>query len=280
MVALQQQRTLAPAIVVEDLVVAYERHPAVHHLSGSFPAGGLTALVGPNGGGKSTLLKALAGVLPVSSGRLDLDGLRRRDIAYLPQHAEIDRTIPLSVLDLVCVGFLPRAGLFGGIGRAMRAEAQRALQLVGLGGFENRLIDGMSIGQFQRALFARVLVQDARVILLDEPFNALDARTIADLLALLRRWHAEKRTVIAVLHDFEMVRQHFPDAVYLARRLIAWGKIDDVLTPENQLAARQMAESWDEDAALCLPHEHPSSDHGHHHHGHDHKHDHDHTHAA
>jgi zinc/manganese transport system ATP-binding protein len=251
MVALQQHRNPAPAIVVEDLVVAYERHPAVHHLSGSFPAGGLTALVGPNGGGKSTLLKALAGVLPVSSGRLDLDGLRRRDIAYLPQHAEIDRSIPLSVLDLVCVGFLPRAGLFGGITRAMRTEAQRALQLVGLGGFENRLIDGMSIGQFQRALFARVLVQDARMILLDEPFAAIDAATTNDLVALMLRWHEEGRSVIVVSHDLELVRRACPETLLLAREPVAWGATNQVLTPELLAQARRRSEAWDESAGAC-----------------------------
>ena len=251
MVALEHRRVSAPAVVVEDLVVAYDRHPAVHHLSGRFPAGGLTAIVGPNGGGKSTLLKALAGVQPISSGRLDMDGLRRRDIAYLPQHAEIDRSIPLSVLDLVCSGFLQRAGLFGSINRAMRAEAQRALQLVGLGGFENRLIDGMSIGQFQRALFARVLVQDARMILLDEPFAAIDAATTADLVALIGHWHDEGRNVILVSHDIDLVRRTCPETLLLAREAIAWGRTQDVLTPVLLAQARRRSEAWDESAGAC-----------------------------
>lgn len=264
-------------IILKDVTVAYDRHPAVHHVSGRFAPGSLTAILGPNGAGKSTLLKAIVGQLPVAEGRIERGTLKQRDIAFLPQQSSLDRSFPISVLELVLLGHWQRAGAFGRIGKKDIEAARAALSAVGLEGFEQRPLGTLSIGQAQRALFARVLVQDARVILLDEPFNALDARTIADLLALLRRWHTEQRTVIAVLHDFEMVRQHFPDAVYLARRLIAWGKIDDVLTPENQLAARQMAESWDEDAALCLPHEHPSSDHGHHH-GHDHKHDH--THAA
>lgn len=269
---------LAGDIALKDVTVAYDRHPAVHHVSGRFASGSLTAILGPNGAGKSTLLKAIVGQLPVAEGRIERGPLKQRDIAFLPQQSSLDRSFPISVLELVLLGHWQRAGAFGRIGRKGIEAARAALSAVGLEGFEQRPLGTLSIGQAQRALFARVLVQDARVILLDEPFNALDARTIADLLALLRRWHAEKRTVIAVLHDFEMVRQNFPDALYLARRLIAWGRIEDVLTPENQLAARQMAESWDEDAALCLPHEHPSSDHGHHHHGHDHKHDH--THAA
>lgn len=244
-------------IRLENVTVAYDRHPAVHHVSGSFAAGSLTAIVGPNGAGKSTLLKAIVGQVPVAEGRIQRGSLRARDLAFLPQQSSLDRDYPISVLELVLLGHWQRAGAFGRIGRAGIAAAREALSGVGLEGFENRPLGTLSIGQAQRALFARVLVQDARVILLDEPFNALDTRTVADLLALLRRWHGESRTVIAVLHDFDLVRQHFPDAVYLARRLIAWGRSDQVLTAENQLAARRMAESWDEAAMLC--------DGGHHH---------------
>lgn len=261
-------------IRLTDVTVAYDRHPAVHHVSGRFAPGSLTAIMGPNGAGKSTLLKAIVGQLPISEGSIERGPLKARDIAFLPQQSSLDRAFPISVLELVLLGHWQRAGVFGRIGRQGIEAARAALSAVGLEGFEQRPLGTLSIGQAQRALFARVLVQDSRVILLDEPFNALDARTIADLLALLQRWHAEQRTVIAVLHDFDLVRQNFPDAVYLARRLIAWGRTDDVLTPENQMAARQMAESWDEDAALCLPHDHG---HAHKHDGHDH---HDHHHAA
>jgi zinc/manganese transport system ATP-binding protein len=238
-------------IVLQDLVVAYERHPAVHHLGGRFASGSLTAVVGPNGGGKSTLLKAIAGIQPVSGGRLDLGGLARRDIALLPQNAEIDRSIPINVLDLVCIGFMTRLGMLRGIDRAMRQRAHDALALVGLSGFEHRLIDTLSGGQFQRALFARVLVQEASVILLDEPFAAIDAATTRDLVALIGRWHAQGRTVIAVSHDLELVRQSFPSALLLAREAIAWGAAATVLTPELLARARHRSEAWDESAAAC-----------------------------
>lgn len=231
--------------------MAYDRHPAVHHVSGSFAPGSLTAIVGPNGAGKSTLLKAIVGQLPVADGTIERSQLKARDIAYLPQQASLDRGYPISVLELVLLGHWRRAGAFGRIGRSGVEAARMALSAVGLEGFEERSLGSLSIGQAQRALFARVLVQDAKVILLDEPFNALDARTVADLLALMQRWHGEQRTVIAVLHDFDLVRQYFPDALYLARRLIAWGSVETVLTAENQLAARRMAESWDERAHIC-----------------------------
>jgi zinc/manganese transport system ATP-binding protein len=242
---------LAPEIRLDNVTVAYDRHPAVHHVSGRFAPGSLTAVIGPNGAGKSTLLKAVVGRLPVAEGSIQRGGLAARDIAFLPQQAAIDRSYPVSVLETVLLGHWHRAGAFGRIDRGGIAAAREALAAVGLEGFERRLLSTLSVGQAQRALFARVLVQDAPVILLDEPFNALDARTVTDLLALLRRWHGECRTVIAVLHDLDMVRRHFPDAVYLARRLIGWGPVGEVLTAENQLVARRMAESWDEHAGFC-----------------------------
>ncbi|MFN4166408.1 MAG: metal ABC transporter ATP-binding protein [Ferrovibrio sp.] len=256
-------------IRLDNVTVAYDRHPAVHHVSGRFTTGSLTAIVGPNGAGKSTLLKAIVGQLPVADGSIERGPLKPRDIAFLPQQASLDRAYPISVLEVVLLGHWQRVGAFGHIGRDGIRAAREALSAVGLEGFEQRPLATLSIGQAQRALFARVLVQDARVILLDEPFNALDARTVADLLALLQRWHGEKRTVIAVLHDFDLVRQHFPEALYLARRLIAWGRIDEVLTPENQLAARRMAESWDDTAPFCDTGQDHHDHHGHPgHHGH------------
>ncbi|MGN6116249.1 MAG: metal ABC transporter ATP-binding protein, partial [Nitrobacter sp.] len=116
---------------------------------------------------------------------------------------------------------------------------------------ENRPIGTLSGGQMQRMLFARVLLQDADVIVLDEPFNAIDAKTSADLLALVRRWHAEKRTVLAALHDLEMVRANFPDTLLLARGAVAWGPTAQVLSAENLAAARQMCEAFDDAAPLC-----------------------------
>jgi zinc/manganese transport system ATP-binding protein len=238
-------------IALEDLTLAYERRPAVHHLSGRFDAGSLTAVVGPNGAGKSTLLRAIAGSLRPASGRLDLGGLRRRDIAYLPQQASIDRSFPIGVLDTVMMGDWRNSGLFAAIGAAARQRAREALSAVGLEGFDDRPIGSLSAGQFQRVLFARMLLQDARLILLDEPFTAVDQRTTADLLALIGRWHHEARTVIAVLHDLEQVREAFPSVLYLAREVVDWGPTARVLTAANQLKARAMAESWDPDATPC-----------------------------
>ena len=104
----------------------------------------------------------------------------------------------------------------------------------------------------QRLLFARVLLQDARMIVLDEPFNAIDAKTSADLLELVKRWHAEGRTVLAALHDMDLVRANFPETLLLAREPVAWGATAQVLTQENLLAARRMCEAFDDSAAPCV----------------------------
>jgi len=142
-------------------------------------------------------------------------------------------------------------GFFGGIGKAQRAKIAQALAAVGLTGFENRGLGTLSGGQTQRMLFARVLLQDAPVIVLDEPFNAIDTRTADDLLALVKRWHGEGRTVIAALHDMDLVRAHFPDTLLLAREPVAWGATAQVLTSENLDEARRMCEAFDDTAAAC-----------------------------
>jgi len=241
----------ANAIRIVDLTVTHQRHPAVHHLSGELAPGSLTAVIGPNGAGKSSLLEALAGRLPASAGRIEIAPELAGRIAYLPQQSHIDRSFPLGVLDLVALGHWPRRGAFGAIDAVLIAKAREALAAVGLAGFERRRIGELSVGQFQRVLFARLLLQDAQLILLDEPFNGIDARTCADLLRVVQRWHGEGRTVIAVLHDMELVREHFPQALLLAREAVAWGPTAQVLHAENLFRARQMAERWDETAPVC-----------------------------
>ena len=234
-----------------DLTLGYDRHPAVHHLNGAIASGALVAVVGPNGAGKSTLFKGIVGLLTPLAGRIELAGLKRRDIAYLPQVADIDRSFPISVFDFVGTGLWRMIGLSGGVGKAAREKIARALSAVGLTGFENRGIGTLSGGQMQRMLFARLMLQDARLIVLDEPFNAVDAKTSADLLALVERWHAEGRTVLAALHDMDLVRAHFPETLLLAREPVAWGATAAVLTAENLQAARRMCEAFDEHAAAC-----------------------------
>jgi len=235
----------------DDVTFGYDRHPAVHHLAGKIRSGALIAVVGPNGAGKSTLLRGIVGLLKPLSGTIQRHGLNPRDIAYLPQSAEIDRSFPMSVFDFVASGLWRSTGIFGGIGGKSRARIAKALGDVSLTGFENRPIGTLSGGQTQRMLFARVLLQDARMIVLDEPFNALDSKTSVDLLNLVLHWQAEGRTVLAALHDMEMVRAHFPETLLLARGLVGWGPTAQVLTDDNLATARQMCEAFDTGAAAC-----------------------------
>lgn len=265
------------AITFKDLTLGYNSHPAVHHLGGAVRRGSLTAVVGANGSGKSTLLKGIVGVLaPMSGTRTLAPGAR---IAYLPQQSELDRTFPARVVDLVSMGLWPRRGLLGRHTAQDREAVARALDRVGLGGFEKRSIDTLSGGQLQRALFARVLVQEADIVLLDEPFNAVDAKTVGDLVEVIKGWQAEGLTVMVVVHDLDLVRRHFPDTLLLARGAIAWGPTVDTLTAENMQRARRFDEAWHDDAPWCEPkagaaHDHAPSVHLHRHGDHDHDHGH------
>jgi zinc/manganese transport system ATP-binding protein len=238
------------SIEIDDLTLAYDRRPAVHHLSGRFEAGSLTAVVGPNGAGKSTLLKAIAGLLRPEAGRISLGLMSPADLAYLPQQAELDRSFPITVADTVALGLWRRLGVFRGLDPAMAGRVDGALAAGGLAGLGDTAIGSLSVGQLQRVLFARLSLQEARAILLDEPFAAVDQRTTGDLLALIQRWHGEGRTVIAVLHDMEQVRAHFPETLLLAREPVAWGRTAEMLTQEMLERARQVAAGWQDPDAL------------------------------
>lgn len=247
-------------IRLANLVLSHERHPAVHHVSGTFASGSLTAIVGPNGAGKTTLLRALAGLHRPDEGSIDLDGLARTDIGLLPQASQLDRAFPLTCHDVVALGLTGRAGALRAMGTDMLAAADRALRRVGLAGFARRPIGSLSTGQFQRVLFARLIAQDPAVVLLDEPFTALDSRTASDLLNVVLSWHMAGKTVIAVLHDIDLVRRAFPQTLLLARELIAWGTTEQALSAANRLRARQLSEAWSEDAEIC--HVHDDTGHG------------------
>lgn len=241
----------SPTVRFRNVTLGYDQRAAVHHLDGEIAAGSLTAIVGPNGGGKSTLLRGIVGQLRPVEGAIEIQGVKAERVAYLPQQATIDRSFPITVYELAALGLWSRIGSVGCLSWSDRETIARAIQAVGLEGFEKRSIEALSGGQLQRVLFARVLVQDSPLILLDEPFAAIDTKTSADLMDLIQRWHGERRTVVAVLHDPDLVKERFPTALLLARRSIAWGDTATVMTAANLLTARAMSERWDDDAAWC-----------------------------
>ena len=230
-----------PPIRLEHVTLRRGRRDVVCDLTGTLAPGSLTGVAGPNGAGKSTLLQALFGSLPVASGRIDRGGLDPREIALLPQEGRLDRSFPITCRDVVALGWTARLGLFRRIGREQYAVADKALASVGMEGLGHRPVGALSAGQFQRVLFARTIVRDAPVIMLDEPFSAIDTATEADLMAIVRLWHRQGRTVIAVLHDLDLIRAEFPETLLLGSDAWAWGPTDAVLTASAVRQARLRA---------------------------------------
>lgn len=223
--------TLPPTIRLDRLSLRHGARTVIDSLSGAFAPGSLTALIGENGAGKTTLLRALAGLHAPAAGAIDRGGLKPFEIGLLPQGSQLDRSFPIACRDVVALGSAGRAGAFKAIGRAQRDRADQALASVGLPDLGGRAIGALSSGQFQRVLFARLMLQDAPVLLLDEPFAAVDAATTNDLLAILRRWHTEGRTIVTVLHDHDLVRDHFPQTLHLDGERTTWGATNPTWKP-------------------------------------------------
>ena len=226
-------------ISVRNLSVRYGERYAFESLTGEFAPASLTAVVGPNGAGKSSLLKALAGIIRPAGGEVTCAAVERHRLAYLPQQDELDRGFPITVAELVALGDWRNFGAIREPTQRLAASVDEALAAVGLSSVADQQIAELSVGQFQRALFARLLLQDADVILLDEPFASLDENTTEDLLHFLQRWQTEGRTVVAVLHGLDQVRRYFPSTLLLARSPIAWGETSLSLSADNLARAQK-----------------------------------------
>ena len=236
-------------IEINNLTLSYDRHPAVHHLTTSIQRGEWLAIVGPNGAGKTTLLNAMAGITNIYEG--EIKGVCSDSIAYLPQQTQLDNSFPITVFELVSTGLWREVGFSKSVNKSQKNKCNQAIEAVGLQGFEHRMIDTLSGGQLQRTLFARILLQDQPLILLDEPFNAIDSKTLSDMTQLIKKWHQANRTIIMVTHDLDYVKQHCPQTLMLARQCIGHGPTHDVLTSENLKRARQLSEAFDQNAHWC-----------------------------
>ena len=216
-------------ITLQDVAIHYGSTPIIHGLSGCFEPGSLTAIAGENGRGKSTLIKGIVGELPLAHGQIDTGGATGADIAYLAQISTLERSFPFTVADTVILGAWAQMGAFRAVNRTLARKAHDALQQVGLETLQNRPISTLSAGQLQRVLFARLILQNAPVIILDEPFTAIDAGTTRDLITIIKGWHADGRTVIAVLHDMDQIRSHFPQTLLLHAYGYDWGQTETIL---------------------------------------------------
>jgi manganese/zinc/iron transport system ATP- binding protein len=228
--------SVAPALEIRRLTVSYSSRPALWDVDAVIPAGSLAAIVGPNGSGKSTLLKAAVGLVELDAGHVLVEGRPAREarghVAYVPQRDEVDWDFPITVREVVEMGRYRSAGWIRRLSSEDRRHVEAALDKVRMTSLADRQIGELSGGQRQRAFIARALAQDAQVMMLDEPFAGVDARTEAKLLDLLADIRSAGRTVIVVHHGIGTVRGRFDWAVLLNVRAIACGPVSESLTPE------------------------------------------------
>ncbi|MGB0681478.1 MAG: metal ABC transporter ATP-binding protein [Magnetovibrionaceae bacterium] len=220
-------------LAADGLALGYGAVPVVSELSFRLGQGDVLAVIGHNGSGKSTLIRTLLGGLDPLAGSLNWPLGRPRTIAYLGQRTEFDTRFPIRVRDLAAMGAWPGLGFFGRVNKTCRARIRAALERTGTVEIADMPLHQLSAGQLQRALFARTMVQDAQLILLDEPFTAIDQTTEADLLELIDSWSAEGRTIIMVLHDLTAVLQHCSSALLLGKGQSLFGRPEATLTPPN-----------------------------------------------
>lgn len=227
----------APALMVDDLTVAYNSKPAIWDVDLEVPEGVLMAIVGPNGAGKSTLIKAVLNLIPRSAGTALFYGKpyeqARNLVGYVPQRGSVDWDFPTSVIDVVTMGLYSKLGWFRRPGRKERELALHALDQVGMADFAQRQISQLSGGQQQRTFLARALVQDAQIYFMDEPFAAVDAVTERAIVNILRELRSRDKTVLVVHHDLQTVADYFDWVTLLNVEVIAVGPVETTFTEDN-----------------------------------------------
>ena len=222
---------------IDDMTVAYHRKPVLWDVDLDIPEGQLIGMIGPNGAGKSTLIKAVLDLIPAISGRVLVYGKpyaeQRRLVAYVPQRESIDWDFPVSALDVAVMGRYGQMGWFRPVTRKDREAARAALDRVGMADYADRQISQLSGGQQQRVFLARALAQDARLYIMDEPLAGVDAATERTIVRLLQDLRAAGRTVLAVHHDLQTVKDYFDQVILLNMRVVAAGPTREIFTQEN-----------------------------------------------
>jgi len=225
-----------PALETHDLTVAYHKKPVIYGVDVSIPAGKLIGIIGPNGGGKSTLIKAVLGMLPLTGGWVKIFGepqeRARRRVGYVPQRESVDWDFPVSVMDVVLMGRYGRLGLLRRPGRADREMARHCLDRVKMLPYADRQISNLSGGQQQRVFLARALAQDSELYFMDEPFAGVDAATEASIIEVLHELRDRGRTLLVVHHDLPTAQRYFDMLLLLNMRVVAFGPTSEVFNYE------------------------------------------------
>ncbi|MFN8498111.1 MAG: metal ABC transporter ATP-binding protein [Anaerolineae bacterium] len=227
-----------PAVRARHVTVKRGDLTVLEDVDFTVPAGQMVAVIGPNGAGKSTLFNALVGLMPITSGDVELLGRPSRergaaDVSYVAQRDEIDWRFPVRVEDVVLMGRYPHVGWVRRPSAADRETARAALARVGLAELAERQIGQLSGGQQQRVFLARALAQEARLLLLDEPFTGLDAIAEATIFEILADLQREGRAILVATHDLNTVMHHFETVIALNKRIVGHGPVQDVLCSDT-----------------------------------------------
>ena len=226
-----------PAFEVRDVTAGYRGQAALEGVSLTVPIGSMVAIVGPNGGGKSTLLKLLLGLLPPWRGTIDVLGTAptpaRRRIGYVPQTGSGDWSFPATVGEVVMMGRYRRLGWLRRPGRSDWRAVEAALDRVGMAERRDRQVGELSGGQQQRVFFARALVQEPELLLLDEPLAGVDALTERDIYALLRELVDRGVTVLLTTHNLSTIAEQFDLVAFVNRRIVACGPPSAVFSEQT-----------------------------------------------
>lgn len=222
---------------IKNLTVAYGGAPVFTDLNAHYESGHITGIIGPNGAGKSTMIKGALGLTKIQCGTATFNGKplskQKQNIAYVEQRKDLDLSFPINVLDLVLSGTYAQLGLFKSPGKREMEAALAALERVNLSEFRNRQIGGLSGGQLQRVFVARAIVQNADLVILDEPFVGIDMKSEADIMSVLREWRNAGKTIVVVHHDLNKVSDYFDDLVILNHGIVAQGPVKETYTAQN-----------------------------------------------
>jgi manganese/iron transport system ATP-binding protein len=232
---------MTTALHVHDLRVSYDREVVLHDVHALLHPGDSVALIGPNGSGKSTFIKAILGLVPASSGWVEVLGTTpekaRARVAYVPQIDHLDPTFPVTVQQVALMGRYRHIGWLRRAGPADKAAALAALDEVGLADRAGDTFGVLSGGQRQRVLIARAIAQNAELLLLDEPFNGVDSVTQEVLIEVIGRLRAQGAAIVMATHDISVAHLACGHACLLNRRQVAFGPIEQALNADTLKSA-------------------------------------------